>query len=513
VAQKIALSLNVFSTESLSQQLFASLQVAIASGRIRSGEKLPSIREMSKQLQISTITVRDAIDKLAEIGFVEARHGSGNYVTAPVSSSEIAPAFQAQELKFTQSTYESADWELSDKFTWSAEAQNINQSFNDSSFHPWWDLAVDYDFRVYQPGHEAAQGIHWNKIIEQHFNGKAMHKPLGGFPQGNLSLRRHLCRWLNRTCALAVLPDDIFLVSGAQQARDLVAGMLIEDKNTVVVEEPGSITDLLAYSSKGAQLIHVGQDQNGIDFGLLSAVKGASVAHLITGANFPTGVSLSPERANQIIEWALHNNVILVEDSYGAGFVYQDSPLTSLLGSAGESVREQIIYIGSLSQLFNPALRFAYVVVPKKLQGRFLCRAELAGSAPSALSQSLLLNYFEQDYFSEDVLRVTQAARLRRQALLRGLADWPRDLISFEPVRGGFHQTVWFNQSVDDLRIFEKALVAGIGVVPLSPYYHGASGLTGSGISLSFAQMSEERILAGLERLLPVVEECRQSQI
>lgn len=507
MAQKIAITLDVFSSMSLSKQLCTNLLAAIECGRIRAGEKLPSIRDMSKQLQISTITVREALDQLSELGVVVAKHGSGTFVSTTANRVSV-PVQQAAELTFTQATYESSDYQLDDKFHWSSEAAHLNQSFNESAFHPWWDVLVNYDFRVYQPGINTTAGLHWHQIVRQYeFVDTQELDPTN--VQGNNSLRAYVSRWLNRTCNLSTSSDDIFLVSGAQHARDLVASILVTDGRPVVVEEPGSITDLLAYASKGAEIIHVVQDEQGICTDLLP-VQDNVVAHLITSANFPTGASLSESRAAEILNWAKKTNAVIVEDSYGTGFVHKEVPLVSLLQVAGtSSARENIIYIGSFSQLINPALRLAFMVAPKKFHNALALACWLAKAVPSNLSQQLMLNYFVQGYFDEDVLRVTQAARLRRKALVETLQQWPAHLIEFSPVAGGFHQVLWFNDSIDDLRVFEKALARGIGVVPLSPYFHGDD--YRSGISLSFAQMSEAKIREGLGLLLPVILESSQS--
>ena len=510
MAQKLAITLNIFSQEPLSRQLYASLMAAIESGRIASGEKLPSIRDMSKQLQISIITVREAMDKLIAQGLVTARHGSGNYVTGVLATRPDSGLAPGEELSFTQATYESADWQLSDKFCWSSEAAQINQAFNNSAFHPWWDLLVEYDFRVYQPGLDPAVGLHWDRIAERNAACDLLPDIDPIDPRGSFELRHWLSRWLNGTTQLSTSAADIFLVCGAQQARDLAARVLIADGSVVVVEEPGSITDQLAYASKGAKLIHIAQDQSGIRADLLPNTGEATAAHLISQANFPTGASLSKERAQSILAWAKSHEITLVEDGYGIGFNYgQEAPTSLFACAAAAGDPERVIYVGSLSQLLNPALRLGFLVLPKKFHNAFATASWLAQSTPSPLSQQLVLSYFHKGYFEEDILRVTQAARLRRQALLEGLAHWPCDLVSFIPVTTGFHQTIWFNQSVDDLRVFEKALSSGIGVVPLSPYYHGAE--TRSGISLSFAQMNETKIARGLAKLLPIVEGCKLS--
>ena len=81
MAHKISIKLDVFSTTPLYVQLSAEIKRLIADGLLSAGEKLPSLRDLSRQLQISVITVRQAVQVLLEDGFIVARHGSGNYIS------------------------------------------------------------------------------------------------------------------------------------------------------------------------------------------------------------------------------------------------------------------------------------------------------------------------------------------------------------------------------------------------------------------------------------------------
>ena len=87
-----------------------------------------------------------------------------SYVTGAATALQSINDPGVGELQFTQATYQSADWELSDKFAWSSSTRHLNQAFNDTAFHPWWDVLVEYDFRVYQRGLDPADGLHWNKM-------------------------------------------------------------------------------------------------------------------------------------------------------------------------------------------------------------------------------------------------------------------------------------------------------------------------------------------------------------
>ena len=506
MTHKIIVNLNVFSSVPLYHQFAEELRRAIRVGTVRAGEKLPSIRELAKQLQISTITVRESIDRLIQEGLIQARQGSGNFVAGSFQPTSIPTASTIDDtIHFSQAAYESSRVALDDSVNWSRECKNINRAFNDSAFHPWWDLAVDFDFRVYQPPTEPFEGLHWDAAVSAWGRHYVTCPDSGRDARGLFELRVQISDWLNRTRHLGCRPEDLMIVAGAQEARDLVARMLVEDGRQVVFEEPCSITDALAYTSKGAELVMVPEAASGIDIAQLDSYPLATAAHIISTASFPSGLTMSLENRKALLEWASLRNVVIVEDAYGSGFVHE-APIEPTLYQMAKSGKHSatVIYLGSLSQLVNPALRLGFVLLPKQLHKTFVLTKWLAERHTSLLSQQLALKLMAAGEFDEDCLRVTQAARSRRKAMQEALKKWPQGLASWTPVKAGLQQPIWFEEGIDDLLVFERALAAGVGVIPISPYYRGSAN-TRHGLSLSFFQMSESKIEAGLARLLQVI--------
>jgi GntR family transcriptional regulator/MocR family aminotransferase len=508
MSHKIIINFDVFSPVALYQQFATELRGIIRSGVIRPGEKLPSIRELAKQLQVSTITVREGLDRLAQDGVIQARQGSGNYVSQNQTNAAatIQPSIQSStsEIVFTQAAFQARIEELDPGVKWSAEAKRLNHSFNHSSFHPWWDEPAQYDFRVYQPAEKTVAGLHWERAL----GNWARHFIIPGEqtrdPRGLSDLREHLAGWLNKTIALECRADDLMIVSGAQQARDLVSRLLVERGRQVIFEEPGSITDSLAYTSKGAELVLAPHDAEGIDVCFLKSYRQATAAHIISTANFPSGITMSTERRMQLLRWASDNQVVIVEDGYGSGFVHQ-SPVAPTLHKLARTMEKPpaVIYLGSLSQLLNPGLRLGYVVLPEWLQNSFALTRWLADRHNSIVPQQIALKIIADGGFEEDCMRVTQAARARRKVMLQELNRWPQHLVEWSPVTAGLQQPVWFKNGLDDLIVFEQALREGIGVIPLSPYHRTES--VRHGLSLSFFQMDAGKIVEGMRKLAEVI--------
>ncbi len=525
MAHKLTLNLDVFSPLPLYLQIASQVKIAIENDRLSPGEKLPSIRDFAKQLQLSQSTIREAIDKLVEWKLVVARPGSGNYVARQTNESGDKSA-QASELtenaapansengdnesSFSLQTFVGVLHDLDPQLPWSHEARAQNSCFNEHPFHPWWNTELPYDFRSGESSFDFMQGQRWERIIS------AWTSKLSSLPQGYSNaaglpeLRRCISGWLNKTRNLQCSPENLLITTGAQQCRDLIAQITTNEGSRVVVEEPASITDILAYETRGARLIHIEQDRDGILTERLNEVQ-ADLMHVISTANFPTGATLSAERRNKLLDWAAANQTLVVEDAYGAGFHYANTEATLYQLAQQRDLSDFVIYHGSFSQPFMPALRIGFALLPARLRHSYFRTKWIADRHPSIISQTLLLELFQEGFFEDHFLKLTAAATQRRKHLLKELTKWPPDLVRFDDVRAGFHQAVWFAQSqrIDDLLVFERAMAAGVGVIPISPYFLKEK--KRHGILLNFLRLSESDITEGCKRLLSIVRSCTQS--
>jgi GntR family transcriptional regulator/MocR family aminotransferase len=508
MAHRLAIRLDVFASTPLYQQLAKELRRLIDGGLVAAGERLPSLRDLSKQLQISVITVRQAIDILLAEQYIVSKPGSGNFVSEERGVKPDARSKSNEPVRFVFGSFRGVEFELPPHQPWSSEAAALTESFNSFPFHPWWDVHVQHDFRAYQPSAEFLRGPRWDKSFA------SAAREITEYPQGSMdaaglpALREQIAEWLNRSRQLGCHADDIIVVSGAQQAREILARLFVTPSRKVIVEEPGSITDILAYATKGGELLHILQQDDGIDTSALQAVSEASVIHLITASNFPTGITISEAKRHAVIDWASRTGSLIVEDAYGAGFNYQTDPFSTIYTMAAEA-KCQVAYVGSLSQFTSPALRIGFIVARSPLRDLIVSAKRAIDHHTSLVSQQMALTLFNDGFFDEHYLRLMKACRARRETMLEELGKWPGDLISFKPVSCGFQQSVWFKQDIDDLYVFEQALKSGLGVIPLSPYFHATE--PRHGLSLNFARNDEDHTRHGLHLLLQVVLNVRDA--
>lgn len=378
----------------------------------------------------------------------------------------------------------------------------MQATFEKTPFFARYDEAVEIDFRAGQAPAEALTGTAWQNALTR-WSARCIDIPRGhNNPAGLPELRKRIAKWIFQQRNIECSEDNIFIVSGAQQARNLIARLFIDDGTDVVFEDPGSNFAKLCFQSYGANIRAVSVDGSGIIANELIESKEAPPAllYLTPSAQFPTGSILSKSRRGQIADWAKANGVIIVEDDNNCEFTYESRQSPAVLSFAPE----HCIYIGTFSQLLDPAWRLAFLLVPDRMRDVFFRSKWLADRCTSPLVQTLLLELIETGFLKRHLKKSQTLCEERRDSLLASISNLPNHLANFTPTKGGLNQALWLPTSTDDIQVFQKCFATGLGVLPISPYFLRQP--APPGLLLSFAALSNEKIAEGVRRLQNVLE-------
>lgn len=493
----LSFSLNKQSEEPLAHQLERNLRAAIIAGQIEPGQKLPGIRSIAEELDISVATVRLALDGLTAHGLVTAKHGTGNYV------SEEAPqrlaGLTTDKSSATNTTVIAAarldgvsDGSKVPPSTLSARAQLIDRLFDAEDFHSRYDDSVEIDFRPGAPPLiDTADNKHWQRVLAQWCREAPFTALKSCEPGGLPSLRESLAIWLRQTRGVICDQENIVIVNGAQQARHLLARLLIDKGTTIAFEDPGSIFAKLSFTSQGAALKAIPVDDSGLPTSELDAIE-CKLIYVSPSAQFPTGAMLTPHRRRQVARWARKTGALIMEDDNNCEFQYDCRPSPSIQSMAPEST----IYLGSFSQNLAPSLRLGYLVVPNSLREPVSRMKWLADRYSSPIIQHLLDTLIRSGFLEKHLLRSRAVSEYKRKVLLNELQDPLAEIFRFIPVKGGLHQTVWLHSTVDDTRLAARCFQKGVGVVPVSPCFIERSR---PGLMLNFSSLSDAQIRNGIK--------------
>jgi len=468
------------SDRKISIQLYMGLKEILLSGGVTPGERLPASRTLAKEIGVSRTTVIDAIDRLTAEGLLEARVGAGTYVSRVLSGRRgMAPAAQ-------QGAATPAPPRLSHAAT---HAQRL---FAPRSWLPHKSQA----FITALPALDLFPMAHWARLSARHWR-TGREEVMGyGHPSGYQGLREAIATHLNAARGIKCSPDQVFIVSGAQQAFFLISALLLNPGDHVWFENPGAIGARNAFVASGASIVPVAVDQEGLSVadGLAKAPH-FRIAFTTPSHQQPLGHVMSLPRRIALLRAAEDADALIVEDDYDGEFYYGSQPQPPLKSI---DTQERVIYVGTFSKSLFPSLRLGFILVPRGLVGTF---AEVSASwlsgVPTA-TQAIVTDFMNEGLFSTHIRLMRRAYKARHDALVEAMAALSTR-IDLQATASGFHTVGLLPDDADEERIVAGARERGIIVAALSRYCMTPIGR--KGLVLGFGGVTPDEIRRGVKAL------------
>src|SRR3954470_10241724 len=221
-----------------------------------------------------------------------------------------------------------------------------------------------------------------------------------GGGQGTEELRTQICEVMAAEGILDARPENVVITAGSQSAQDVATKVFCNPGDVVLVEEPTYVGALNTFEAYQVQVEAVPMDQDGIIPDLLEAriaalqTAGKNIKFLYTIPSFnnPSGITLSQDRRQQVVDICRRSNILVLEDNPYGLLRFDGEPLTPLRAANPDDV----IYLGSFSKIFAPGLRIGWALVPEHLQRRYYLAAESVTLCPPALNQMLVSAYLRE---------------------------------------------------------------------------------------------------------------------
>lgn len=481
------LSLDRASDEPLYRQLYFAIREAILDSRLRPGTRLPSTRSLADDLDVSRNTVVIAFDQLLAEGYVEGRTGAGTYVSATLPEDLLAarPGQSSAERVALP-----ANSRLSERGRFLAAIRSAGVS-QPLPFSPALPELARFPFDD------------WSRLLARHWRYPKHEFLVGGDAAGYAPLRAAIAAYLGAARAVTCDAEQVLIVSGAQQALDLAARVLIDPGDQVWIEDPGYTGIRGALVAAGAALVPVPLDGEGMDVAAgRRRAPGARLAIVTPSHQYPLGVTMSLTRRLELLDWARGAEAFVIEDDYDSEYRYAGRPLAALQGLDG-GVR--VIYIGTFSKVMFPGLRLGYLVAPKDLVAAFRGLRQLIDSHPSSVAQGALADFISEGYLAAHVRRMRALYAGRQAALLAELQKRIGDRMQVSPDESGMHLIGYLDDAVDDVALAKAAGERGVVVSPLSRLYIDAP--SRKGLMLGYAGVAEPTMRRAVATLAGVFED------
>lgn len=483
IVADLLVPLDTASDVPLSRQVYNGLRDAILRGDLAPGTRLPSSRRLAAYLAVSRTTVLAAYERLVAEQLVVGAVGSGSRVSDHLPAKPIAA---------TQTRSEN-------QLEWlSATARVLLRQP-----HPERRSADEPKaFRTGQPPVDVFPIELWRRLTTRHHRRMTPAEMAHGAAAGLGRLREAIATMVV-TRGIRCTPQQVFVVSSAQEGLELASRLLLGPGEAAWIEDPGWSGARAALAMSGAQLVPVPVDDAGIDvaFAVRRAPR-ARLAYVTPSHQYPLGVTLDAIRRRELIDWAESNRAWIIEDDYDSEFRYAARPLPALASLDG--IR-RVIYVGTFNKILFPALRLAYLILPESLVGPFEDVRRIGGVHAPTATQAVLTDFIVEGHYSRHLARARVVARERRDALV----DLVRAIegLVVEDVDTGLHIVGWLAPGLDDRRVSAAALERGVEVMPLSACSIGGGGR--AGLVLGYGSLNLSQIRAGVAQLAAAVRAAR----
>ncbi len=461
---ELLLQLDRDSDQPLRAQLEAGLRDAIRDGRLHAGERLPSSRELARELGVSRGLVQECYGQLLSEGYLDSRVGSATRVALR--------AYPARP----------------------ARAATANAARTQRPAPPPRLIA---DFRSGVPDLASFPRGDWVWAMREACREVATADLDYGDPRGSGALREVAAGYLRRVRAAAADQENLVVCTGFAQGLNLVLRVLNQlGVGRVAFEDPGygdveTSTSVRSAGLAGAQAVHVPVDDLGVDVAALEA-SGARAVVVTPAHQSPTGVVLAASRRHALVEWAGRHDAFIVEDDYDSEFRYDREPVGVLQGIA----QDRVFTLGTVSKSLAPAVRLGWVIAPPALAGAVAEAKVLADRGTSGLDQLALAALLRSGRYDRHLRQMRGTYARRRTALIEALSRHAPD-VRLTGLAAGFHAVAHLPGSADEEAVVAEARRRSVGLYGMAPF-RASRGTAPPQLVLGFGLVSERAIEAGI---------------
>ncbi|MGB7295066.1 MAG: PLP-dependent aminotransferase family protein [Candidatus Aminicenantales bacterium] len=462
-------------------QIKEKIKELIADRTLRNRDPLPPTRALSEKLGVHRNTIISAYKTLEAEGYAYSHVGRGTFIVAPEKTSVDDRIAFHNMFDWSQQISDKLKLRISPKLL---ALYQTNMSKAAISFV--WNQRSLLDF----PAQKIQRAM--NSVLRNKRNSIFNYSD----PMGDFDLRLIISNRM-RIKGIRVLPENILVVSGAQQGIDLLARLFLEPGDTVVVENPTYTGALSSFQFLQARIIGIPVDEWGMKVDLLEEIiKKYHPKFIFTNPTFhnPTGTTMRKDRREQLVSVALKYRIPVIEDDYASELRYSglEAPALKALNSS-----DQVIYVGTFSKVLIPGLRVGWIAASQDIVGPLSELKRLSDLCTSPFTQSVIAEFHERGYMASH-LRFLKRQYLRRlQVIIKAVRQYfPPETIFYRP-EGGIYLWVILPEPIDLEELLERSQKRGVTFSPGHLFYLDDQGH--DRMRLQFSLEDEESIERGLK--------------
>lgn len=449
-------------------QLYRRFRESIAGGKLRPGDRVPSVRSLASELNLARGTVEKAYQILVSEGYFVANGAAGTVVSPRLGNLAEAGRAKVSALPAGASTRELD------------EAGKV------------------LPFQMGFPALDAFPRKAWARLAGRSLRTLEIATMSYPDPSGYGPLRRAIATYLGISRGITCSHEQVFVTAGYRGALELVRHTLLQAGDMGWYEDPGYLLARQFLEHSGLRLEPVPVDEEGLNVAI-GRQRAADARFVVVTPTHqsPMGSALSLPRRLELLDWARRSQAWIIEDDYDSEFRYHGRPLPALKSLDRDG---RVMYTGTFSKVLFPGLRLAYLVVPASQVGKFRDAVNYLPGPGSILPQAMVAGFMEQGHFARHLSKMRAVYAQRRTWLVDALAATLGEQLQVQPQAGGIQVLTYLNTRQNDKTLTTAAEAKGLAVQALSDWRMRKS--SQGGLLMGFANFATpEEAAAAVRRL------------
>ncbi|GLV65966.1 GntR family transcriptional regulator [Bacillus mycoides] len=459
---ELIFNINRESNTPMYQQVYQYIRTQILSGKLEKGTKLPSIRQLAIQLEVSRNTTQVAYEQLQSEGYIRSENKKGFFVEATISNE----TFNYEPIR--------------------EQHHETNRT-----------ATKTIDFKIGTVDQENFPLKKWRMLTNKVIKDSSMFSY--GEKQGDIKLRKVLTDYLFQSRGVNTSAEQIIIGSSTQHLLLLLSLLLKQDYHYLAVEDPGYNVARELFVLQSFIIDPIPVKEQGIQVDLL--LKSPSRLLYVTPSHhFPYGVTIPVNERLKLIQWAKRVDGYIIEDDYDSEFRYIHQPIPSLQSLDSN---DRVVYLGTFSKALLPSIRVSYMVLPRRLTSEYKKILPLLEQTSSSIHQRTLATFMNEGYWYSHLRKMKALYKRKMNLLNRELLKNFKNHVEIKGGNSGIFVIIEVKTEMSEKMLIERAYEHAIVVYPCSKYFSNYIPRYPH-IQLGLGNLCEKKIIEGVSQLAKI---------
>ncbi|MCG8568612.1 MAG: PLP-dependent aminotransferase family protein [Spirochaetes bacterium] len=437
----------------LYMQIRDQIMELVSQEKLVPGTKLPNIAEFSRQLGVTQATINRAFEDLSRDGYIESRVGRGTFIKKPESN-----------IPQTRNKVEEPGFSKDPQIQMATRRMRMGIS---KSLEALQILSQKPGLLHFTSGIPDSQTIPvdiLSRLTEMTLKEGQVDYLGYGDPRGLNELKVEVVNKLGKQ-GIEITPENVLITSGSQQAISLMAQYALENQYQILCETPCYTGVANAFGAIGHWVESVGRENQGPDINRLHKIKSQAqhLFYLCPVLHNPTGLNLDENKMEEIKDWAIKGNHLVLADEIFIDLVFAESKNKSIYQIIGE---KNCVLVGSLSKSFMCGLRIGWLITDsERIQSLNGLKKAMDIMTPP-LMQGIAAQLLKSGLYEEHIVKARKHYQKRRDSALQALKTYMPEEVRWTMPQGGFNMWVELPPGYSSIKLYLLAIEKGVVIIP-----------------------------------------------